>query len=446
MIRYSLFWTLIATIGNLWAQGSEEFATRTYRTKDLPATVMLEDILVENFESVGKVGGAYIGAALLANRDFIHLDLKNPSVSVGDRFAVYGDLGALNIPGAFNRKVGKRLRLKGLVEVTKVTNGAVVGQIYDSSMSIEVGDILSPLAEVNFEIKPKEPTRRVRGKILSGARDFSLISPHDFAFINRGSQDGLQLNDRLFVYQTSEMDPRIDKSLPPVNIAELVVVHLGSKLSTVYCLGANDSFSAGASFQSAISEVRFLDDKSALDQSLNSENDDDSHDSGDSTEFEGAQTDMSVQFGPGLVTPIDRDGVHGPRFGFLIDISGKQWGGSFNYTIKSSTTHELSLAPQYFFRFQPFSSSKKLFLVAGAGPVASLAIDNGGTSASYLYRLGVHLNPQLHYYLTDQFYLGAAPISTDVYFWQYLSSTQVAESKLDATANFRTYVTLGIHF
>ena len=60
---------------------------------------------------------------------------------------------------------------------------------------------------------------------------------------------------------TADGNKEVTKGMPEVNIAELVVVNLDENFSTAYVLSANDRVERGNSFKTAISLVKFLEDK-----------------------------------------------------------------------------------------------------------------------------------------------------------------------------------------
>lgn len=420
-----------------------DFDVRRNTILNQKTSIFLEDILVDDFTSLGKIGGSYIGASLLSNKDFVYLDLKEPSVSVGDRFAIYENRGPVKVPGEFNKETGTHIRLKGFAEVTKVANNSVVAQIYDASLHIEIGDSIAPLSEVDFVLAPKAPKKMIRGTVLAGVRDFSLISPHDFAFINRGSKNGLEVNDRLYVYRTAEGQDKVEGERAPMNVSELVVVHTGSRVATVYVMGSEDAFSAGASFKSAISEVQFLDGQQNA-ESLDSTSPTDTE--SDGLDLGTAADQAFASFGLGQKMPITRDGVQSPKFSFNLDFGGRSWKSPFYYTIYESRSAEIGWAPQYRMRLPIFEDLKPFYFYMGAGPTVTFLFDSRGRERVYYTQIGIQLHPEIRYLFDDQFFASAAPIVADIYFWKYINTGADEGNGIDVKSAFSSYLNIGMTF
>ncbi len=426
-----------------------EFDVRRNTILNQDTAVYLEDILVDDLNFVGKVGGSYVGAALLANKDYVYLDLNGAAVSVGDRFAIYENRGPVKVPGEFNRDVGHHIRLKGFAEVTKVFENSVIAQIYNASLHIEIGDSIAPLSEVEFKLAPHAPKRMVRGKVLVGVRDFSLISPHDFAFINRGSKDGLEVNDRLYVYRTADSADTLEKNRPPMNIAEVVVVHTGEHVATVYTIGSQDAYGTGASFKSAISEVQFLDDKKLADtknQTTATENTAVAEEEPETLDFSAAADKAFFSLGLGTKIPINRDGVKSPDFSFLIDFGSRAWKSPIYLTILNSASSEIGWAPQYRMRLPLFEKLQHLFFYGGVGPIGTMAIDSSGRQRIYSIRVGVQLHPEIRYFFDDQFFASLSPLVADIYFYDYVNTGANKSNGIDVKAAISTYLNIGMSF
>jgi hypothetical protein len=241
------------------AEDSEDFELKKNSIISQPAEVIIENIIVEDLKPLGSIIGSYKKQRYLTNMDAVYLKLKTSSVSVGDRFMVYNDLGGVKVPGAFFKRTGKNIEIKGYLQVSEVTPSAVIAKIYDSNIDINIGDLLGPMMDdLIVKVAPQEPTVTLSGKILASAKDTKFVGPYEFAYIDKGKADGLRVNDRLFVYRTGDGSQSVTKDLPQVNVAELTVAHLSEHHATVYCLGSSESFEMGSDFKTARTEVRYL--------------------------------------------------------------------------------------------------------------------------------------------------------------------------------------------
>ncbi len=423
-----------------------------------PPKIIVESLILDSQDWAGHVSGAYASSSLLTNRDTIYLSLKNPSVSVGDAFAIFTDIGPVSIPGEFDREIGKEVRLKGFCEVTKVVGNSIVAQIYDASMDISKGDKIAPLSEVSVALAPKQPRKMIRGKIIKGASDGALIGPFELVYLNRGGRDGLEVNDRLFVYRTDEISETINKDLPQVNSAELVVVNVSERVATAYVLSAEDSFRQGASFKTAISDIVFLEDQQ-LDESSDAAKQQDL----DEATFQGPRSLNYGTLGLGMATPADRNGLHSPNFSTQLEVGGRYWSLPFQYGLRSESiadgasgvvrvySHDLTLAPQAHLMMPLIKSMPRLWFVGGFGPSVSMRISSAReTGASikniYAYRFGIQMRAEARYFLNDQFYISLIPVTGDIFFYHYVKALGAGRGEADTTGQMSSYLGFGMSF
>lgn len=234
----------------------DDFTTKTFATADKIPAIRLEHFVVNDVEELGTVVGSFKKNRYLTSNDIIYLKFKNPAVSVGDTFSIFNPQGEIK-----NR--GHRIHIKGFVKITSVLPSAIIGRIQDATSDIGMGDKIGPNYSIQVNVDPHEPAQAVTGKIAAPTKEGALLGAYDFAYLDRGESDGLKLNDMLEVVRTVDGSGDLKPDLPHVPIAKLVVVQLAQKTAVAYCLSAADSFEAGSNFRSAISEVKYLDDKNA---------------------------------------------------------------------------------------------------------------------------------------------------------------------------------------
>jgi len=245
------------------ASEKDELKMKMFANEGRPAVVNLEHELLEKLDPLGRVVGAFKPNAKLATDDTIYIKLHNAQVSVGDKFLIYNDLGGIKMPGSFFKKVGHNILYKGVIQITSVLPETVVAKIIESWLDIEMNDSLTTYRDLQVTINPKEPVVEKYGHILGSPKGLELIGPFELAYIDLGSRDGLRKDDRLFAFMTGDGRREIVKGLPEVNTAEMVIVSLGEKFSTVYVLSANDRMESGNAIKTAIPLVKFLDDQPA---------------------------------------------------------------------------------------------------------------------------------------------------------------------------------------
>jgi hypothetical protein len=240
--------------------GSDELKIERFSHENRQPTVQLESILVEHVKTIGSVVGASKDQTKLSNDDLVYLKLPQRPVSPGDVFFIVEESGGVKVPGSAFSNVGKQVRVKASARITRVLPTATEAKIFDARMDVTRGDKLMEVFPLHIEIKPREPKVDVRGQVLASSAQVGIIGSYDFAFVNLGRRDGLEINDRLAVFVSGDNNPKITKGLPEITVAETVVVHLDEKFATVYVLSSRDAFEAGAAIKSDRKLVRFLED------------------------------------------------------------------------------------------------------------------------------------------------------------------------------------------
>jgi hypothetical protein len=452
--------TILLMAKNLAAEtqsGETDFDVKRYDFQKTDAKVTLEHLLVDKLDSLGTIGGSFLNASFLRDDDLVYLKLKNPAVSVGDRFLLGADEGPVPIPGKFGKQVGRSLLIKGYAEVTKIVKQSVVAKLYDTSMNITVGDLVLDLFDQNFKIEPREPEKMVRGLVLRSAKNLGAIGAYDFVYIDRGEKDGLRLNDRLFVYRTAEGARVLDKERPPVNIAELVVVHLAEHAATAYVRGAEDSFSAGAHFRSAISEVKFLSD-TAMDglSAVAPKAEVQLPESRSSDELDFDDEDFEVEtrgdhfaFGPGINAPVDRDGFHRPYFAFHLEYGIPNYSFPLTLTVYKADKLGFKFAPRYEYEHR-LAGASHWKLIAGAGPLFDYQYSSQTNNSLTQFGLGIGFVGAAQYFFSETLFVSLAPAAIDLTFWRY-KSTEVSgvsnsSADMDLAGNWSPFVSLGYTF
>lgn len=223
-----------------------------------PPHVALEYMIGDGIEEVGKVEGAFKPAKYLTNEDKIYLDIQNERVSRGDRFIIYEDHGKIKKPGQLFGSVGKRIQILGFVRITDVHQRTIEGEIYDAREKITRGHKIGPHMNVYVKLEPQNPEVEVRGQIVGSTNQSYLIGTHETAFIDKGTEDGLRINDRLFVVRSADNVSDITEGLPEIPIAELVVIHASANAATVFVRGSNASFEKGSHFRTPERLVQYL--------------------------------------------------------------------------------------------------------------------------------------------------------------------------------------------
>lgn len=222
--------------------------------------VQLEHLLREEIEELGFVKANRKNSKYMTNDDIVYLDFKKANSSVGDKFMVVRPIDNVSFQKKGEKVRSKHYQILGQVRVTNVRPDLVEAEVKNASNDIVVGDLIVPVINRVFTVNPKEPSVEMTGKVIKGAGKITLIGPYQFAFLDLGTKDGIELNDRFVVLKKSHAKisakERID--LPDIEVAKGVIVDADEHVSTIYMLAGTQIFESGTMIKSDIAKVRYL--------------------------------------------------------------------------------------------------------------------------------------------------------------------------------------------
>jgi len=142
----------------------------------------------------GTIDGHFSGRVLYGNNDIVYVKLAREA-KPGDRFYIYHPFRAVTHP-VTGEKMGSIVEPVGILEITKLEHGHVLGQIVQSFTEIYAGYLLNPY----FEMKPpviEQPFRRpdVDGYVVATRKIQIWSVTSDIVYLDRGSRDGLKPGD-----------------------------------------------------------------------------------------------------------------------------------------------------------------------------------------------------------------------------------------------------------
>ena len=142
----------------------------------------------------GTIDGHVSGRLLYGNNDIVYVKLAGDP-RPGDRYYIYNSLREVVHP-ATGEKMGFIIEPVGVLEITKLEQGQVLGQIVQVFTEIYAGYLLNPY----FEMKPpvvEQPFRRpdINGYIVAARKTQVWNVTSDIVYIDRGSSDGLKPGD-----------------------------------------------------------------------------------------------------------------------------------------------------------------------------------------------------------------------------------------------------------
>ena len=138
----------------------------------------------------------------------------------------------------------------GLVEVTEAHPEFGVGRIVKSYEPIKIDDLLIPYEPRSPKIFLAESRKGLKGKILAPQMRISMFAKYSIVFIDRGVRDGVQVGQLYSVYhqEAVKIDPDSEQLtlLPPIDYAELLILHVEETAATAFITYSEQVIQAGA--------------------------------------------------------------------------------------------------------------------------------------------------------------------------------------------------------
>jgi hypothetical protein len=175
-----------------------------------PSTVFLRD---QGFlgDPRRDVWGELVGAAedqmLLSNGNHVYLMMR-PGVELkpGQTLTIFAPVRKPDdVPGARNPP-GEIVSVKGTIKVDQFNPKTRVarGEVIESLDVIERGYRVGPVGR-QFDVVPAKPaTRTVEARVLSSLYPHRVLGQNQLAFLDHGSEDGLEPGTRMFVLRQGD--------------------------------------------------------------------------------------------------------------------------------------------------------------------------------------------------------------------------------------------------
>lgn len=203
----------------------------------------------------GVVSGAQKEITLLSQFDEAYVAFEqNKDVQVGDEFAAYRILKAVNAVDDPETEVGKLVEILGAVRVISFDKKQRIARVViDESMHpIERGTMIGPVHR-RFDLVPSRVNEKeLKGNIVAHLDPTLLFSQHQIVFVDKGQTDGVREGNRFFVvkkrdfYRESLRQPDANEGYPYEVLAELRVLETRPGTSTCLVTGATRALEDGA--------------------------------------------------------------------------------------------------------------------------------------------------------------------------------------------------------
>ena len=205
--------------------------------------------------SAATIVGSDAVRVLLSQEDEIFVGLGEGQVEVGDQFTIFRthekvfdpDTGAL---------LGYHVEILGWLEIEGVFPETARARIRMSTGGVEVGDHLIPREPLPARIAVQESPQGIEGKISFFPQERVLMGFNDFVYLNRGSDDGLQVGSPLEVYRAGypvrEASRGKNVQVPDRVVAQLLVVRADEEASVALVTFSKTELAMGDRFRGAM--------------------------------------------------------------------------------------------------------------------------------------------------------------------------------------------------
>ena len=202
-----------------------------------------------DFKHYGKVIAGQHNRQIFAFDDVVYTDIGNrDGGKAGNRYSVYKKHSPISHP-VTNQIIGFRVAPLGTLQLTEMAEKSSKAIITDSFLEIEPGALLIPYADKKKEVSLKAPDRDLQGYIVETRGGQEAISAGDIAYIDLGTNQGVQPGNILYVVRKVKVEINYfsaqDYDLPVDVLGALVVIETGENTSTALVVKSIDSIYRG---------------------------------------------------------------------------------------------------------------------------------------------------------------------------------------------------------
>lgn len=206
---------------------------RSYQGVTLSAPGVLGD--EDGLEIRGDVYGSDVIGSQIGEGSIVYLELDDTEdVECGSLLAVYRRQGR-KVRGA-DGPLGHVYRVLGVTQVLRVDDDIVTAVVRDSYAEMERGDLVGTSIAVDLEVDIAAPQGDTEATIIARLTDEQrLASTGETVFIDRGTNDGVEVGTSLFLVERRDglnLEGKEDARLPERVVGRVVVVRAEPSVAT----------------------------------------------------------------------------------------------------------------------------------------------------------------------------------------------------------------------
>ena len=203
----------------------------------LIASGYITDYITKKIKNVGKISGAPTGRSMFGLHDLLYIRTNSPA-NIGDKFHVIRPSALIKHPKTKN-KMGYLISVLGTVKIIETEDGMTKAMVTKAYGEMRTGDLLDAFYEIEPVMEEDEHRKpNVGGFIVAAQKMKSISSFLDILFIDRGSNDGLEIGDLL---KTVSFD-KLNKAR---TVGVIQIINLKSSTASAIVKKSESTISAG---------------------------------------------------------------------------------------------------------------------------------------------------------------------------------------------------------
>ncbi len=211
---------------------------RTGFVKEQPVAASGQIALIKGDKNVQKT--------MLSQDESIYITpAGNTPLKVGDVYAVYRPPVPVKDPESKD-PIGFQYYKTGLIRIVESREDYAVAKVEKAFRSIMANDLLLPYEPLSSKIQLIPGKGGINGKIFMAEEGSRIFGNDVVAFINKGSEDGIQTGQTYAIYEEHSIEPATDA----VDFGSLLVLHTEETTATVLILRSDRSIQPPGKFRS----------------------------------------------------------------------------------------------------------------------------------------------------------------------------------------------------
>lgn len=211
-------------------------------------------VSAEAYDAAAEIVDSPSPHAWLAQTRRVYVGLGEGEVGEGDRFAVMRAREEVSDP-ASGKRIGFLVESLGMIEITGTDAETSEAMIRVSNAEMERGDRILPYHLVEPEIPLRDAPAGVEGQVAHFGTSRTVMADADLVFLNRGSEDGVEVGNTLEVYRSGDQvqDNFRDRKvkLPDQVIADVIVIRSEPTTATAVVTRSKEEIERGDWFRAA---------------------------------------------------------------------------------------------------------------------------------------------------------------------------------------------------